>query len=120
MATLDNQLYQGTPGDILSKIATQVSEVLIKEGLHINGVTILALLHLVMCMLHADHGVGKKPSFQSCLSLLTHGVTKSQWSSEEVCAFDDEFCAIVESLGGTKISKDASFPHMLGPSLGVH
>lgn len=120
MAALDNQLYTGTPGEIIARIATQMAEVLTKEGLHINGVALLGLLHLTVCMLHSDAGVGKKPSFRSCLSLMTHGINRSRWSSEELNAFDDEFCAIVESLGGSKTGRDTPSPLAMGPSLGVH
>ena len=114
-------VYEGTPKQIITRMTHELADVLHAAGHGPSGVHVIALLHLVASVVKSgiEDKEGQMPSFKSMLGILTHGVTGTPWSNEEMTAFDKEFQAIVESYGGRKITKDKPV-NMMSPSLGIH
>ena len=120
-------IYQGTPAEIIVKVAAEIAEALQKAGIGPSGVHTLALVHLAACMRRGQaeaNDPASVPSFDNMLQLLVHGMTGSTWTEDETRAFDQAFQTIVESYGGhkvgTKIGNKMEGPMILSPSLGVH
>ncbi len=118
-------VYQGTPREIVIRVSTEIADILQAAGTQPTGIHLLAMLHLVACIVRMETespnpASGRMPSFSSMLSLLTHHVSATAWTDEEARAFDTEFASIVESLGGHKMGTRKDLPMIMSPSLGVH
>lgn len=114
-------LYSGPPIKILGQAAEEIMDILSKGGMSFDGLHVLALLHLASGMIIVGSKQGRlMPSYASILSLITHNMSKSVWSKEEAVAFEKEFRAIVESLGGRQLSEEEkNQPVVMSPTLGV-
>ena len=105
------QIYEGTPRDIIVKLAREMADAFGNAGIPMTGVHVIALMHLLCsAAVTAEASDGKMPSFRTLLQVLTHGITRTDWSQEELESFGEEFCSIVESLGGGKVEHGKPYP----------
>lgn len=120
--------YSGTPKEIIVKISEELAQMLAESGRPPNGLTVLAMLHVAACMVKAGNDaaavfeandLGIMPSFKSSLAVLVHGLLASDWTTEELIAFDQDFVRIIESLGGTKLPKSGDVPPIMAPMSNV-
>lgn len=121
-AKLTTKVYQGTPTEILFKMAKEISDLLYNAGVPVSGLGALAMIHLAACAIKAEkedpRGSGKMPSFQSMLTVMAHSYSGTMMSEEQQRDFDKDFTDIIISMGGSKISKENV--SIMSPSLGVH
>lgn len=108
-----NRVLEGSPSKILQELSAEMINTMQTAGIIPSGVQALAMAHALVAMikggqnLYAQHPeVGLMPSFKAVLSVLSHGLSGSNWTAEEQQEFDDEFGRIVESLGGRRMGKD--------------
>ena len=102
-------LYQGNPSDVLMAMAQRIVKALEQAGIAPTGIHILALLYAVSSVLHngrqdyvkGDTSLGVMPSFKTVLTLLTRVSMGARLSQEETQEFNDDFVAIIKSLGGS-------------------
>ena len=110
MSPIGGTVIEGSPSDIMRRLSGEIIEVLQRSGMQPTGIHALALCHAMLAMIKAgidcrnDPGVGEMPSFKMLLGVLTHGMSGAKWTNAEKQDFDDEFCKIVESLGGRKLA----------------
>ena len=115
------KVYQGSPKTIIVEISEEIANLLHKNSIHPTGVHILSLLHVAACAIRSgldDKAQGKStimgdmPSLRLLLSVLTHGISGSDWDNEELVVFNKEFMAIVKSLGGSVLPAETPAPPM--------
>ena len=102
-------LYQGNPSDVLMAMAQRIVKALEQTEIAPTGIHILALLYVVSSALHTgrqdyvkgDTSLGVMPSFKTVLTLLTRVSMGARLSQEETQEFNDDFVAIIKSLGGS-------------------
>ena len=102
-------LYQGNPSDVLMAMAQRIVKALEQAEIAPTGIHILALLYVVSSALHTgrqdyvkgDTSLGVMPSFKTVLTLLTRVSMGARLSQEETQEFNDDFVAIIKSLGGS-------------------
>ena len=102
-------LYTGTPTDVLMAIAQRIIKALEQANITPTGLHVLAMLHVLSCALHngrhdyaeGDTSLGMMPTFKTVLTLMTRVSMGEKLSSEETQAFNEDFVAIVKSLGGS-------------------
>ena len=118
------RVYQGSPKDITKQIAEEMLDVIQNAGIGWSGVHAVAMLQIVISMYNSinKQAVGVMPSFEMMLTLLTRGISRTEFTPEEAEKLNAEFCIMVESLGGSKLPKGTKTerPMILSPSIGVH
>lgn len=122
-------VIEGSPSDIMRELSGEIVEVLQAAGIQPTGMQALAMCHALVAMVRAgidcrdEPGVGQMPSFAMLLGVLSHGLSGSKWTDDERKQFDEEFCKIVESLGGHKLApgeprRSGTQPIIMSPKLG--
>ena len=102
-------LYTGTPADVLMAVSARIAKVLEQANIAPTGIHVLALLHVASCAFRngrqdyntGDASMGAMPSFKTVLTFLTRISMGEMLNKEETQAFDEDFVAIVKSLGGS-------------------
>lgn len=122
------EIIEGSPSEIMRKLSDDMVEVLQAAGIQPSGVHALAMCHCLVAMIRAgqdckgEQGVGLMPSFRMLLGVLTHGLSGVAWGAEEKEQFNDEFCRIIESLGGHKLkpgeARASTMPMVMSPKMG--
>ena len=111
------KVYQGSPKEIVVALSEEISTLFAEHGMPPTGVHVIALLHVVACAVRSalddkakgvSNQCGDMPSFKSMLAVLTHGLSGSEWTQQELRAFNDEFCGLIKSLGGSVLPKGAA------------
>jgi len=124
-------VLEGTPSEIVNKLAGDLSTILEQAQYPVTGIHALALLHIAVSMIRVgnssegkDQVAGKMPEFSSILSTITRGLNDSQWTAAEMMSFDQDFRAMVESLGGKVLSAEelssrkSTAPLIMSPHMG--
>ena len=118
-------IYQGTPAEMIRQMAEDILHVMQEAGVGWSGMHALAMIQIVVSMAHVvnKQAIGAMPSFEIMLTMLTRGLSQTPFSDDEAIKMNNEFCHIIETSGGSKISSKGSKtegPIVMGPSLGVH
>ena len=119
----DGRIYQGSPRDLINTISQEITDALNRADTHASPIHALAMLHVAASLIkqvNAGQIEGKAPSFKSILSVVMRGIDGGKWTDAELKEFDEDFCGIVESLGGYKLGARQSTPNIMSPTLGVH
>lgn len=121
-AKVSARLYEGTPTEILFKMAKEMSDLLYSAGVPVSGLGALAMIHLAACAVRVENTDAdsnlKMPTFKSMLTVMAHSYSGTMMSEEEQRAFDKDFTDIIISMGGSKMGKESV--SIMSPSLGVH
>ena len=120
----DGRIYQGSPRDLINTISEEITDALNRAGTHASPIHALAMLHVAASLIktvNASTDMGKAPSFKSILSVVMRGIDGARWTDTELKEFDEDFCAIVESLGGCRLGvRKERDTLLMSPTLGVH